>query len=199
MLNHIPKPRQNLYGFRSTNEIPPLTCRTERFKKSFYPDSIRCWNNIGPEFRDTPSLSLFKSKLLELIRPAKKSIFDYNNPLGLKYLYQLRVGLSSLKAHKKAHNFADTSNNNCACAVGTEDTVHFLLKCVQFNAHRQKLLDTVYPIISKIYDLQVLEDSFLTNILLYGDKKLTLKENRELVKATVNFIQNSKRFTELQE
>ena len=102
-----------------------------------------------------------------------------------------------MKAHKKAHNFVDTLDNNCTCATGTEDTVHFLLKCAQFNRHRQKLLDTVYPIVSKIYDLQVLDESFLTNNLLYGDKKFSLKENRELVTATVNFVLHSKRFTEL--
>ena len=118
--------------------------------------------------------------MLKIIRPSKKSIFDLNNPLGLKYLYQLRVGLSSLKAHKKAHNFADTFDNNCACANGSEDTIHFLLKCTQFNTHRQKLLDTVHLIVPKIYDLQLLDESFLTNILLYGDKKLTLKENRDI-------------------
>ena len=73
MVNPVPKPRQNLYGFRSTNVIPLLKCRTNRFKKSFYPDAIKCWNNIGPEFRNTPSLSLFKSKILNLIRPAKKA------------------------------------------------------------------------------------------------------------------------------
>ena len=32
LVNPVPKPRQNLYGFRSTNVIPSLTCRTERFK-----------------------------------------------------------------------------------------------------------------------------------------------------------------------
>ena len=104
----------------------------------------------------------------------------------------MRVGLSSLKAHKKTHNFLDTFDDNCACGTGSENNVHFLLKCAQFNQQREKLLSTAYPIISKIYDLELIEESSLTNILLYGDKKVTFEENRKLVKATVLFYSELK-------
>ena len=41
------------------------------------------------------------------MRPIPKSTFGIDNPLGLKCLYQLRVGLSPLNGHKKRHNFID--------------------------------------------------------------------------------------------
>ena len=56
---------------------------------------------VGVEFRSIAKLSDFKSALLKLIRPTKKEIFDLHNPDGTKRIYQLRVGLSPLKAHKK--------------------------------------------------------------------------------------------------
>ena len=56
MRDPIPEPIRHLYGLRPTNVIRPLRCRNDRFQKSFYPDSIKCWNCIGPEFRETPAL-----------------------------------------------------------------------------------------------------------------------------------------------
>ena len=197
LVNHVPKPRQNLYGFRSTNAIPPLFCRTERFQKSFYPDAITCWNNIGPEFRDIRTLKLFKTNVLKIIRPEKKSIFNIHIPLGIKFIYQLRVELSALKSHKKAHNFLDTFDDNCSCSNGSENTVHFLLKCFHFVNHRVKLLNTVLPIILNHYNLELLGESNLVTILLYGDKKFTINENQKILKATISFILSSKRFTEI--
>ena len=94
-----------LYGQRRENVLHEIPCRTSRFLNSFYTDTIRSWNNIGYEFRNCSSLSKFKSKSLNLIRPPKKSIFGIHEPCGIKLLFQLRVGLSPLKGHKKNHNF----------------------------------------------------------------------------------------------
>ena len=49
-----------------------------------------------------------KANILSRIRPIQKNIFGIHDPLGLRYLFQLRVGLSPLRHHKKLHNFADT-------------------------------------------------------------------------------------------
>ena len=116
----IPQPRTFLYGQRRENVLHEIPCRTSRFLNSFYPDTIRSWNNIGFEFRNSSSLSKFKSKLLSLIRPTQKSIFSIHDPCGIKLLFQLRVGLSPLKGHKKNHNFSDTPSAIC-------DTIHFFI------------------------------------------------------------------------
>ena len=122
--------------------------------------------------------------MLKLIRPQKKSIFDIQNP-GLKYIHQLRVGLSSLKAHKNAHNFIDTPENTCYCNTGIEDNIHYLLKCPRFTLHRQKLFDSVNPIISQFYDVTLLDDLAFVEILLYGNKNLTFADNHRILNATI--------------
>ena len=93
-----------LYGQRRENVLHEIPCRTSRFLNSFYPDTIRSWKNIGYEVRNCSSLSKFKSKLLNLIRPPKKSIFGIHDPCGIKLLFQLRVGLHS-KAIRKIITF----------------------------------------------------------------------------------------------
>ena len=56
----VTSPRRHLYGTSNTNDLLPMKCRTQRFKSSFFPDAIDCWNKIGPEIRKTETLSLFK-------------------------------------------------------------------------------------------------------------------------------------------
>ena len=93
---------------------------------SFFPDAITAWNNVITHFDNIPSINILKDHILSLIRPKKKNIFGIHDPLGLRYLLQLRVGVSFLKYHNKSHNFIDTPSDICLCNHGIEDTNHFL-------------------------------------------------------------------------
>ena len=135
----IPPQQGHLFGHRSTNIIYPLCGRTSKYQNSFFPDSIKSWNNIGPELRGAVSLSVFKKNILKIIRPEKMSIFNIEKLDGIRWIFQLRVGLSPLKNHKKLHNFQDTDDDTCQCTLHAETTCHFLLKCPNFNSHRQEL------------------------------------------------------------
>ena len=193
LVDPVPKPRRHLYGARITNDLHPVRCRNDRFLNSFYPDAVNCWNNLGPELRNVDTLSKFKSTVIKIIRPEKKSIFNIHNSNGIKYIFQLRVGLSSLKAHKKAHKFSDTPVDTCLCSTGIETTEHFLLNCPFFKAHRDKLFSIVDPLISKVHPTS----SKVINILLYGRKDLNLEDNRTILKSTMNYILNTGRLSQV--
>ena len=47
-----------------------------------------------------PSIAVFKKKLLSIIRPPAKSVYEINDPKGLSHLTQLWVGFSKLNFHK---------------------------------------------------------------------------------------------------
>ena len=49
--------------------------------------------------------------------PEGKPVFDIHDPLGLRYLFQLRLGLSTLRSLKKRYGFTDTPSDIC---VGME-------------------------------------------------------------------------------
>ena len=72
LMEPVPDPQTHLFGPRSTNVLPPIPCRTDRFMNSFYPDAVLKWNSIGVEFRSITKLSDFKIAVLDLIRPKKK-------------------------------------------------------------------------------------------------------------------------------
>ena len=88
---------------------------------SFFPGAITSWNNVIKHFHNTPPFNILKGHILSLIHPSPKSIFGVHDPLGLRYLFQLRVNLIPLRIHKSPHNFLVTHSDICHCNQGIED------------------------------------------------------------------------------
>ena len=106
-----------------------IKCTTTRYQNSFFPYSLKSWNNVGIDFSEAPSLSVFKKNITSLVRPKPRPLFGIHDNTGLKFLFQLRVGLSPLKVHKLRHNFIDTPNDICDCQTAPEDTSQYLFHC----------------------------------------------------------------------
>ena len=110
-----------------------------------------------------------------MIRPKKKNIFDMHEPLGLRYLLQLRVGLSFLRYHKKCHNFIDTPSDICLSSHGIEDINHFLLT----------LASSVIENLQK-YNLNHLGNQ--SNLYLYGHQTINPFVNNKIDKRNSTFF-----------
>ena len=118
--------------YRKSNDLEDIASKNQRYENSFFPNSVSLWNDLGPELRGSKSLAIFKRNLLKLYRPVKKSLFNIYD-VGIKWIFQLRVGLSPLRSHKRAHNFVDIPNELCNCSPNTAETsCHFLLNCTNF-------------------------------------------------------------------
>ena len=111
----MPQCRRNLiyltYIFQEVN------CCSQRFRQSFFPDAIWSWNNILSQFENLHT-------------------FGIHDPLKIRSIFQLRVGLRS---HKKRHNFIDNLIETCMCKQVVENTRHFLLHCPFHATHREIL------------------------------------------------------------
>ena len=198
LLDPIPMPRRHLFGRYATNDLYEFSWRNLRFLHSFYPDSVITWNSLGPETRNIETLSGFKKKLLETIKPKAHSTFNIHDPDNLKYLFQLRVGLSLLKSHKKNHNFKDTPNDDCHCGTGIESTEHFLLSCPLFTRQRENLFLTINPVLNvKIQNFDSLANAAKTQILLYGNEHLNILENKLILNATIEYIRSTERLCQV--
>ena len=165
---------------------------TNRYRNSFFPDSIKNWNHILPLFPSMPSFIKLKSHLNSLFRPEGKSFFNIQDRSGIKYLFQLRVGLSVLKCHKMKHNFADTLDEHCNCGTGVEDTSHFFFICPLHAAHRGSLAASVIQILAPRNLNHLINTS---TIYLYGHHLLSHNEKRSILKATIKYIKETKRFS----
>ena len=51
---------------------------------------------------------------MEFFEITPNPIYNIHDPIGIKYLTCLRVGLSDLRAHKFVQNFNDTSSKFCS-------------------------------------------------------------------------------------
>ena len=193
LVDPIPVPRRHLFGRYVSNDLYEFKCRTKRFLSSFYPDSVNLWNDLEPDLRKTELLSQFKKSIIKTIQPTKKSIFNVHDPEGINFLFQLRLGLSPLKAHKKKHNFIDTPVDDCCCGTGTETTEHFLAFCPLFRIQRQLLFSNLEFIFSKLDGTNAIENSNLSAILLHGDVNLTQSENCIILENTIDFIRGTGR------
>ena len=167
-------------------------CRTDRYKFSFFPDATASWNNTLSLFENFPTFEVLKKRILSCIRPNPKTTFGIHNPLGIPYIFQLRVGLSHLRSHKKRHNFIDTPSDMCLCKQGKEDTSHFLEHCPFYATQREVLSKCVSDILN---NNQITSVNDYVNLYLYGHSLLSITDNRAILTATISFIEKTNRFT----
>ena len=159
---------------------------------SFFPDGTKTWNNVIRHFPNIPSINILKGHILSLIRPEKKNIFNIHDPIGLRYLFYLRVNLSRLRSHKHRHKFNDTPSDKCLCNHGIEGTNHFLFSCSIFAIQRTSLRASAAKILQK-YNLDDLINNF--RLYLYCHRTINLIDNRIILLSTIAFIKDTKRFS----
>ena len=123
-------------------------------------------------------------------------VFDIHDPTGIRYLFQLRLGLSHLRSHKKRYGFEDTPSDTCLCKTGIEDTRHFLLSCPFYTSKREIMVSSVSDILLKN------NMNYPTNLpanelrmYLYGLLEISPAENCLILAATIKFVKDTNRFT----
>ena len=107
--------KSSSYNTRNSDHIEKYCWRTDIFKYSFFPYTIVEWSRLDQALRNSKSYSIFKNSLLKIGRPMPKPTFNIHNPLGLKLLTRLGLGLSHLNEHRFNHNFKDCINPLCSC------------------------------------------------------------------------------------
>ena len=112
-------------------------CRTDVFKYSFFPYAISEWNKLDLQIPKASSLLSFKNALLKLGQPVPNLYFNKHNPVGLKVLTRLQVGLSHLNEHKFKHNFSNCIIPLCSCSLEVGSASHFFLHCLCFSSIRK--------------------------------------------------------------
>ena len=180
------------YILRKPLNIPHYYCRTDTFKNSFFPNVINKWNKLDDEIKGATSFSLFKASLLKIGRPHANSTYRIHNPVGIRLLTRLRLGLSHLNEHKFRLNFADCVIPLCSCSIKPETTLHFFLHCRNFLNIRRKLFDKI-KLLDETY-LQLNEESLL-RVQLFGSKIYNEQVNVQILNASIDYILDSDRFT----
>ena len=180
----------HLYNTRNTRNITTYSCRTDAFKYSFFPWTINEWNKLNFSIRAS-SFNIFRANLIKIIRPIPNSVFGIFNPLGLKLITRLRLGLSHLNDHRFKHNFNDCINPLSMCSLDIEPTVHYFLHCNYYNSATISLLNDLNSVDRTLLSLSNLS---LVNILLYGDPQFDDSQNAYILNSRIKYILISERF-----
>ena len=170
------------YDLRNRDHIKQLKCRTEKFRKSFFPDCIRHWNNLDESVRTIEDISAFRNELTD-VSSKSPPLYNYGQRKLNIIHAQLRLRCSNLKAHLTSLHVID--NPLCHCNLGIEDNCHFFFNCPLYHIQREQLLDVVQQFTR--FDL---------NILLFGDDQLNLEQNKVIFEAVQKYIKDSHRFVD---
>ena len=184
-MEKTPKRDQNI------NIIQEKRTRTERYKKTFFPNAIYSWNNIIGTIQGEITRSSIKSHIVITTRPNPKSFYGIHDPIGIHYLFQLRTELSPLSSHKHRHNFRDTPTDICSCQNGIEDNNHFLFECLLFANHRATLAVNITNILLR-YNLIALANN--VNFYLYGHPNLRSTDNKLVLSTIIQYMKDTERF-----
>ena len=143
LFNKIPTTRTVYRTKNNIDNIPRFNVKHTFFKNSFFPSTVIEWNNLDKSIRSSESFALFKKSILQFIRPTPKRTFNCHNPIGIKLILRLRLGLSNLRDHKFQHNFLDCLNPICCCGKDIETTVHYLLNFPIFSDERSIFFNNI--------------------------------------------------------
>ena len=125
------------------------------------------------------------------MRPSSNSFYNCYNPIEIKSITKIRLGLSHLREQKFNHSFLDSINPICNCCNDVESAIHVFLHCPLYSNKRCTLL-------SKI-DRKLLDntDSSLTQTLLFGNLSFTTNDNTKIINLTIDFVVSTNRFDRL--
>ena len=169
------------YSLRNSQNIQTIQTRANYHLNSFLPSSIREWNNLTEDIRNSDSVSSFKYALKrQLNLPSVPNYFRFGKR-KLQVLHtRLRTKCSALNNDLFLKNMTDSPS--CACGQ-IEDAGHFLLQCTLYADHRDILRNALLA-----------HPRITTRLLLYGDSTISDNSNIIIFSAVHNFIENTNRF-----
>jgi hypothetical protein len=185
------------YDLRTGMNITQPPQRTTTYQKSYFPQSIRDWNSLNEQTRQSTSIDTFKETLKKTTPSKPNPLFHHNSCKSAINQTRIRLGLSALSSQRFDYNHIDTPKCQ-TCNAKTEDPSHFFLTCPNYDYCRHDLLSKSCDILDK-YDIEInflrkpFRDYFI-NALLRGSTDIAFDDNRELMRLSQTFIQQSHRF-----
>ena len=106
-----------IYNLRDAQNIRPILTRTQLYYRSFLPLSIRDWNELPVEARNSTSLASFNKD-----NPKIPKYYSAGNRFLQIQHTRLRTGCSSLNQHLSSKNI--TIHFMCAAQLSRQNTIY---------------------------------------------------------------------------
>ena len=179
------------YNLRTGEDYLIPHARTERFKKSFSVSSIRLWNNLPLDVRNSNSLVCFQNSYEKWRKKPKiNPLFTTGNRMASLLHTRFRLGNSTLNYPLFLKNCV--ASPMCSCGIVNETEFHFFFECNRFAAERCVLLAAAEQLLGTLWLNS--SSSMRLQWFLYGHPDVTYSINVKLFSLVQDFISNSKRF-----
>ena len=137
------------------------------------------------------SFNVFKKEILKFKQPWSIFFYNYHNPIGIKHVTRIRLGLSHLREHRFKHSFQDSVSPTCNSGIEFESVIHFFFHFPLYSNERCTLLNSL----SKIdYKSLGSNETFLTQTLLFGNSYFSTNDKTKTINLTFDFVLSAKRF-----
>ena len=88
------------YNLRHQREYEPMIARTVRFSNTYFQNILSSdWHLLDKNIKESETISEFKRKLLAVVRPKQKSVYNVFDRVGIKKLTKLCLQFSPLNEH----------------------------------------------------------------------------------------------------
>ena len=86
------------YNLRNSNNLCSIHANTNLFYNSFFPSTIRAWNDLSEDIKNSPSVTAFKYRLNRDTHPPPK-YFNAGTRMGQVLHARIRMDCSALNSH----------------------------------------------------------------------------------------------------
>ena len=123
------------YNLRNSNDLQTIDARTTQYYSSFLPSSVRNWNNLPVEVRQSASVNSFKQSFNKYKTHVPKYYYSGSRQGQILHV-RLGKSCSALNLDLFMRNITDSPL--CRCG-SIEDSLHF-----SFTVHISKHRDMIY-------------------------------------------------------
>ena len=177
--------------------VKPITITYETLKTSqfpqegliyikvlFSPSTIRLWNNLPTDLRNSPCQQMFKNEIRKVYDIPDKPPLYFSTGIRIANILhaRLRQKCSSLKCDLFRCNWI--ASCNCDCGNYMESVDHFFLKCNIYTEHRIQLFRGMSNL---GFDISI-------ENILFGNASFENDKNSKLFLLVQKYIVISKRF-----
>ena len=179
--------KKSEYKLRAGRNIQQIKTKKTYFYTSFFPSTIREWNNLNIDIQDALSFEVFKSRLKGKIS-FNKAYLWCNDRASIN-LSHVRMGLSALNKQRKAFHFIESGS--CPyCNANRESISYYFLYCPNFAAPRVEMLQYLNDVLQE--PTNSLTETKLIELIVFGTGNFN--EDKKLFKTVTKYITKSKRF-----
>jgi hypothetical protein len=175
---------RTVYGLRNREDLDPIRTRINLYANSFFPRTVKDWNDLDRARRILPSIEAFKANYRRRL-PQKNPLYYFGGRLESAIHARLRIKNSPLK-NDLCTGLHVIESPLCPCGSGEiEDAKHFFFKCSLYDNERVDLVRNRLPFAFRERDYQHLVE---------GIPNADHPTNIHIYSAVHTFIRDTKRF-----